>query len=332
MASSTFKKRLIVVTVLVAVAGATACFWFRYQVEDGPVLIASGNGRIEATEVNIATKYHGRIAKICCREGDFVQAGQIVARMDTQSLNAQLRQAEASTLQATHSKSYVRALVQQRKVQLAVAQKDYERTREAYKANKRAIAIKQLDHDRAARDAATALLAEAEARLLETEAAIQVAIAKTEEIHVNIEDCILKSTIMGRVLYRLTEPGEVLAAGGRVLTVLDLTDVYMTIFLPTTEVGRVRIGAEVRIALDALPDIAVPARVSFVAPNAQFTPKEVETRAEREKLMFRVKVKIDPELLMDHLEQVKTGVPGVAYVRLAPEAEWPQDIQRRSLP
>lgn len=129
----------------------------------------------------------------------------------------------------------------------------------------------------------------------------------------------------------MAEPGEVLAAGGKVVTVLDLTDVYMTIFLPTEQAGQVKIGAEVRLVFDALPDVTVPARVSFVAPGAQFTPKEVETQTEREKLMFRIKVKIDPGLLVNHLEHVKTGVPGVAYVRLDPLAEWPEDVQRRSL-
>ncbi len=118
----------------------------------------------------------------------------------------------------------------------------------------------------------------------------------------------------------------------KVLTVLELTDVYMTIFLPTRLAGRVRIGADARLMFDALPDMAVPAKVSFVAPQAQFSPKEVETRTEREKLMFRIKVKVAPELLLQHLADVKTGVPGVAYVRLDPEAQWPEDIRRRALP
>ena len=118
------------------------------------------------------------------------------------------------------------------------------------------------------------------------------------------------------MLYRLAEPGEVLAAGGKVLTVLELTDVYMTIFLPTALAGRIAVGSEARIVLDAVPQYVIPATVSFVAARAQFTPKDVETRTEREKLMFRVKVRIDPELLTKYRDQVKTGLPGVAYVRL----------------
>ena len=331
MANSTFRKGLIVALILVAFVGAGTFFWSRLEELEKPVSIASGNGRIEATEIDIATKYHGRIAEIFCREGDFLEAGEVVARMDTQSLEAQLRQGKASVEQARHSKTYAQALVQQRKVELTVARKDYERSQAAHKSNMHAVAIKQLDHDRAAMESGEALFAEAEAQVLQADAAIDVAIAKTEEIQVNINDCVLTTSMRGRVLYRLAEPGEVLAAGGKVITVLDLTDVYMTIFLPTEQAGRVRIGADVRLVFDALPDVAVPARVSFVAPNAQFTPKEVETRTEREKLMFRIKVKIDPELLMGHLEQVKTGVPGIAYVRLDPDADWPEDIERRSL-
>ena len=332
MANSRFKKWLIVAVALVVVAVVGAFLWLRYQASEKPDGIASGNGRIEATEIDIATKYQGRIAEILCREGDFLAAGQVVARMDTQTLEAQLRQGKASVEQARHAKSYAQALVRQRKSELDAARRDYERSQATYKSNKRAISIKQLDHDRAATEAAAALLAEAEAKVLEAESAINVSIAKTEEIEANINDSILKTPIRGRILYRLAEPGEILGAGGKVLTVLDLTDVYMTIFLPTAQAGRVRIGAEARLVFDALPDITVPAKVSFVAPNAQFTPKEVETRTEREKLMFRIKVKIDPELLMEHLDQVKTGVPGVAYVRLDPEAEWPEDIKHRSLP
>jgi len=327
-----FKRAILIVLFIMIAAGGWLAYERWIKKEPFPDGIAYGNGRIEATEMDIATKFQGRISEILFREGDFLEAGQVVARMGTKSLEAQLRQAEAGVEQARHAKSYALALVRQRKSELGVAQKDYERLQAAYESNRRAIAIKQLDHDRAAMEAATALLAEAEAQVLETEAAIDVSIAKAEEIEANITESVLKTPIKGRVLYRLAEPGEVLAAGGKVLTVLELTDVYMTIFLPTAQAGRVRIGAEARLVFDALSDITVPAKVSFVAPGAQFTPKQVETRTEREKLMFRIKVKIDPELLMEHLKEVKTGVPGVAYVRLDPESEWPEDIKRRSLP
>lgn len=326
------KNRLIIGIILIVAVGGGIWLWLHNKASEQPEGIASGNGRIEATEVDIATKNKGRLAEILCREGDFLQAGQVVARIDTKTLKAQYRQAEASVEQARHAKSFVQALVQQRKSEVVVAKKDYARSQATYQSNKFAIAARQLDHDRAAMEAASALLAEAEAQVLQSDAVIDVSLAKTAEIETILSDSIIITPIRGRVLYRLAEPGEILPEGGKVLTVLDLSDVYMTIFLPTAQASRVRIGAEARLVFDALPDITVPAKVTFVAPNAQFTPKAVETRTEREKLMFRIKVKIGPELLMNHLEQVKTGVPGVAYVRLDSQAKWPEDIQRRKLP
>ena len=122
------------------------------------------------------------------------------------------------------------------------------------------------------------------------------------------------------------EPGEVLGAGGKVLNLVDLSDVYMTFFLPETVAGRVALGTEVRLVLDAAPQYVIPAQVSFVASTAQFTPKTVETASERQKLMFRVKARIDRALLAKHLEQVKTGLPGVACVRLDAQQPWPANL------
>ncbi len=127
--------------------------------------------------------------------------------------------------------------------------------------------------------------------------------------------------------YRVAQPGEVLGTGGRVLSLVDLSDVYMTFFLPTTEAGRVALGAEVRLILDAAPQYVIPAQVSFVADVAQFTPKTVETASEREKLMFRVRAQIPVELLKKHITQVKTGLPGMAWLRLDADAPWPAHLQ-----
>jgi HlyD family secretion protein len=134
------------------------------------------------------------------------------------------------------------------------------------------------------------------------------------------------------VQYRVAQPGEVIGAGGKVLNLLDLSDVYMTFFLPEAAAGRVALGSEVRIVLDAAPDRPIPARISFVASSAQFTPKTVETASERQKLMFRVKARVDRALLERHLTQVKTGLPGVAWLKLDPRAEWPARLALRDAP
>ena len=132
----------------------------------------------------------------------------------------------------------------------------------------------------------------------------------------------LWATRDGRIQYLLAHEGEVLAAGGRAMNLVDLTDAYMTFFLPTNIVGKVRLGAEVKLIFDAAPDYPINASITFIDPVAQFTPKSVETKVEREKLMFRVKAHINAEKLRKYISNVKTGLPGVAWVKLDPEADW----------
>jgi HlyD family secretion protein len=148
-------------------------------------------------------------------------------------------------------------------------------------------------------------------------------------LQADLDDSQLKAPRAGRIQYRLAQPGEVLGAGGRVLNLVDLGDVYMTFFLPERVAGRVALGQEVRLVIDAAPQYVIPARVSYVASVAQFTPKTVETANEREKLMFRVKARLDPALLQKHLQHVKTGVPGMAYLRLDESLQWPDELALR---
>jgi HlyD family secretion protein len=148
-------------------------------------------------------------------------------------------------------------------------------------------------------------------------------------VEAQIEDSTLKSPVRGRVLYRLAEEGEVLSAGGKAVTLLDLGDVYMEIFLPAQDAARVRIGAEARIRLDVRPEYAARATVSFVSPEAQFTPKQVETKSERDKLMFRVKLQVPPDLIAPYIERIKTGIRGVGFVKIDDAAEWPESLNRR---
>jgi HlyD family secretion protein len=380
MTNGRSRKWLVAGVVVIAVVGA-AIVWFGRHRAELPETFASGNGRIEATEYDIATKQPGRIAKVLAAEGDMVETDQVLVQMDTAELEADLRQAEAGLRQAREDKNQAlaavsqresdikqthasigqreseikqaRAAVSQRESELALANKDFERAEalvaqdfvakerfdQAYSRKQTAEAAlgqeqarekaaeAALTLEQARQQSAEAALKGAQIQVAQRDAAIDAGEATIQKIKTIIDDSVLKSAIRGRVLYRLAEPGEVLAAGGKVLTVLDLSDVYMTIFLPTGLAGRIAIGAEARIILDAAPQYVVPATVSFVAPRSQFTPKEVETRSEREKLMFRVKVKIEPELLRKYLQRVKTGLPGVAYVRLDANATWPDKLQ-----
>jgi HlyD family secretion protein len=315
-----FNKKKLITAGLVGLAVIIAVLAWQYlQPPSLPEGIASGNGRLEATEVDITTKFPGRLAEVKVKEGDNVAADQVLARMDVRELEAELHQAQAQVTQAQKQRSAAKAVIAQRKSEVMLAEKNLARSRELYENQN--IPIEHLQRSETALQTAQAARAAAEAELALAEAAIDAAKARVESVRSRLDDSDLKTPINGRILYRLAEPGEVLPAGGKVFTVLDLTDASMT--------GRLRIGDEARIVLDAIPEYTIPALVSFISPEAQFTPKEVETRTEREKLMFRVKVRIDPELLAKHSAIMKTGVPGVAYVRLGADVVWPEQLQVR---
>lgn len=283
------------------------------------------NGRIEATQIDIATKLAGRVADVSVNEGSFVETGQIVARMDTASLQAELHQAEAQLEQAHHAVATAQAVVEQRRSELNLAQSTLKRSENLVARG--FISPQKLDADRTQMLTANAALVAAQSKVVEAQSGVQTAAAAIERINSELADSVLKAPRAGRVQYRLAQPGEVLGGGGKVVSILDLSDVYMTVFLPETKAGRLAIGAEARLILDAAPQYVVPAKVSFVAAEAQFTPKTVETAQERQKLVFRVKAHIDPELLRQYQTRVKAGLPGVAYVRVDQNAEWPADLQ-----
>jgi len=317
-----FKGFLVLAVILIAGAAIWALM---PDTEKLPEHVASGNGRIEATEVDVATRISGRLESFSVREGDLVEAGQLLAVMDTDELSARLAAAEANLHQAEQARLLAEAVVAQRESERRYAHGELARIETLV--DRGHASREQLDRTRTAAETADAALQAARVQVASAQAGIEAARAAIRQIQVNIDDSQLSTPVGGRVLYRLAEPGEVLAAGGKVATVLDVTDVYMTIFLPTSQAGRVRVGSDARIILDALPDYVVPAEVSFVAAEAQFTPKSVETRSEREKLMFRVRIRINPDLLKAYRDRVKTGVPGEAYVRLEENQPWPENLQ-----
>jgi HlyD family secretion protein len=301
--------------------------WRRLMGSDVPEGFALTNGRLEATKVYITTKYQGRIEDVVVREGDTIDVGQVLARMDTRTLKAQLRQAEAQVQRARDTKATATAIVAQREADVAFWKADTER--QGKLAAKGACSREEYEAVYAKWRAGEATLVAAKSQVVEAQAAIDAAIADADRLRVDIDDGILVAPRRGRVQYRMAEPGEVLSAGGRVLDTIDLTDVYMLFYLPEDQAGKATIGAEARLVFDALPGVVIPATVYFVAAEAQFTPKAVETRTERQKLAFQVRARIDPALLSKYEPYVKTGLPGVVYVRLDPKAEWPERLHVR---
>ena len=316
------RKLLLLLLLLAAIAGGVA--WWLPGRATLPPGFAVGNGRLDADEIDIDTKYPGRIAELRTDEGDLVKAGQVLAVMDTRDVQAQLKSSQSLAEQAQRTLEQAKANSEQQQTVLKLAEQEIARTR--YLVPKGFASIQDLDRQQQALNSAQATLNANEAAVHAAENALEAATHQAEYYAIEIADSQLMAPKDGPIEYRVANVGEVLAAGGKVFTMLDASYVYMDIYLPTAEAGRVALGTDARIVLDAYPEHVLPAHVVYVASQAQFTPKTVETKDERDKLMFRVRARIDPAVLAGRSAMVRSGLPGVTYVRTERDAAWPADL------
>jgi HlyD family secretion protein len=381
MASKSSKK-WIIIAIVVVVAGILGYRYWSAKQSELPEGIASGNGRIEAKLSDASAKEPLRVKEVLVDEGDLVRTGQVLVRLDTETIDQELAKNEAAVAAAREELAAANSDIaeahaqiaganadvaganadvasanaaveqQQSEVQLAQTEADRQRRMLAENATSKAVydvrqtavetskatlkdvqarvvaAQARVSAAQAKVGAAQARAGTAQARADAAQQQIGVALAQVDVTKSRIKDATLISPVTGRVLYRLVEPGEVLGPGGKALTVVDLSDVYMEIFLPSDQAARLKTGAPARITVDYEPNASAAAVVSFVSPEAQFTPKQVETKSEREKLMFRVKLQIPPELVQHYMENIKTGVRGVGYVKVNPNAAWPDWLEK----
>lgn len=315
-------RTILIALVLAAIAGGF--YWYSGRDSGLPEGFARANGRLEAERVDIASKFSGRIRDVLVTEGEMVTQGQPLAHLDSTEIEAQLREADAAVLQAREALNEARAVLAQRQSELVLADQEMHRSETL---GERGFASGEtMDRRRSQRATAAAAVRSAEAGIARAEATIAAREATVERIRADLGEYEITVPVAGRIQYRLAEPGEVIAAGGKVATMLDLKRVYMTVYLPTRDAGRLAYGAEARLIFDAAPDYVVPATVTFVASEAQFTPRYVETESERDKLMFRVKVTIPADILEGYERLVKAGIPGVAIVRTDPDMPWPEEF------
>jgi HlyD family secretion protein len=321
-------KRTLWIVIASAVVVVIAFIGFRYWKAKKNALpegIVSGNGRLEGKLVDVAAKEPLRVKQILVDEGALVEPGQVLVRMDTVTLEAQLAEAKSGVAAAEERLAAAKATIAKQRSEIALAEVEADRSQRLV--TEGAGSQRELDVRRTKVETTKASLAEAEAMVQSALQEVQVARDNATTVQTRINDATLASTVTGRVLYRLAEPGEVVGPGGKVLTLVNLDDIYMEIFLPSEYAASVKIGAEGRITVDYDPYRAAAGYVSFVSPEAQFTPKQVETRTEREKLMFRVKIQVPKELASRYLESIKTGVRGIGYVKIKDSAVWPARLQ-----
>ena len=290
-----------------------------------PTGITRAEGRTEATQVDVSSKYPGQLAEISVDEGTKVTVGQVIARVSSPEFEAQLRAAQSDLQSARDASAAAEADIASRQAALEFAKSDFERGQELMKTG---FITKQTFQERQRNyEAAQAAVQKMTAQRDEAQKSIEITKAKLQQIQAMIDDLTLVSPRNGEVQYKLKQAGETVAAGEAIVTILDLTDIYMIVFLHAADAGRVSMEDEARIILDAVPEYVIPAQVSFIASDSQFTPKTVETEDERKKLMFRVNLRIDPQDLKRYYGRVEGGLRGAGFVLTSREAKWPAELQ-----
>src|SRR5690554_4136941 len=250
MSAQKSPSRLFIVPLLIALAAAGGFGYWKSLQDRLPEGVYEANGRLEATEVQVATKHPGRLAQVLVAEGDRVSAGQLLARIDTRTLEAQRSQAQSEVLRARENVASAEANVHLRESERRLAQQDLARFRELYARGH--ASGQQIDQQQARFNTSSAALEAAKAQVQAARAAIHSAEALVAQLTSEIDDSSLRAPMDGLVQLRLAEPGEVLGAGGRVFLLIDPSDQYMNVYLPTALAGRLAAGDEARIVLDAL--------------------------------------------------------------------------------
>ena len=306
----------------VVAAAAAGLYWWQVQRAHAlPAYIVKTNGRLEFARIDIAVKNPGRIVELSVQEGERVTAGRVLARQDDAELKAQLTGARAQRAEALGAIARAQAELKAHQSSEALAKLEETQTNTLYQ--KKLVSDVELQRRQLTRSSETAAVAAAAAALAQAKTSLEEADADISRLEVQLGETVIKTPVAGRIEYKVIENGAVLPPGGRVATLLDPTDVYMTVFLGSNVAGKLRVGDEARIVLDGLEGQPIPARLSFISPEAQFTPKFVETASERDKLVYRIKLQIPAAVAAQYEGQLKAGATGNGYVRLQSNGLWP---------
>lgn len=347
-------KKLIVLSVSAAVAAGGFLYYKQQQEAVLPGFVAYSNGRLELNRIDVASLYPGRVEEVLVDEGEDVKEGDVLARLSSDTSSSRVEEAQAAAARQRESVQRAQAAEEQMRRTVARADANIEAARQQQRVakmewdNARRLLSEQLvseseanrrraDYERAAAavKAAEAARAEAQATVAQSRAAAAEARAGVEQAKAAVksaesanDDMDIRAPTNGRVEYKIAEAGNVVASGSKVVSLLDPSDVSMNIFLPTDSISRLKVGDDARIRLDGI-DAVFPAKIKFVATDAQFTPKAVETKDERAKLMFKVRLQVPRETAKKYDRLLKGGMTGNGFVKTDNAAQWPQELAVR---
>jgi len=296
--------------------------------------VISASGTIEAIEVTVSSKTSGQVEKMLVDEGVLVKNGDTLAVIDSDSLKIQLNQAQAgvdlaeSQLQLLVKGARIEDIrlaeeaLKQAEANLRIAREDRERIRNLYE--KQSATAKQNDDAEARYTVARAQYDAAQQALQKwrkyarpeeiksAQARLDQAIAGRNLLKKTISDSTITSPASGIITHKIVEQGEFVGPGTPLLTIADLSEVHLNIYITEMELGKVRLGQEAEVTIDSYPGRAFPGKVIFISPEAEFTPKNIQTKEERVKLVYRVKIQIPNQENI-----LKPGMPADAVIQIA---------------
>lgn len=324
------KKAMAGIVILTAIILAGYFFLHRKPAESAALNVS---GTIEVTSVALSFKIGGRITERLVDEGQIVSAGQLIARLEDDELK---HERDSRAAEETASRALVADLeagsrreeIAQGEAALARIKADAKRlSQDALRAEalfeREVIARNDLDAARAARDSSTAAVHEAEQRLKllrsgprpdalrQARARVESASAGTALAETRLTHSVLHSPLSGLVLAKHAEPGEMLTPGTPVVTIGKMDEVWLRAYIPESELGRVKVGQTARVSVDSWPGRSFDGKISFISPEAEFTPKNVQTAKERVKLVYRIKITLDNPKM-----ELKPGMPADAVIEM----------------
>jgi HlyD family secretion protein len=272
------KIRIFIIIALMAV-GASALFFYirKEEKEINKKIIVSGS--IEATDVRLSFRVTGKIKELLTDEGRVVKIGEILARLDTDELIKVKEEAAASLKVAEY--------------QFGLDKVDYERAENLFNAGSISAQNRDLAKTKANAD---------KANVEALKASLDLAVTR-----LGFAD--LTSPIDGFVLTKGAEAGEVVQVGATIFTVADLKNIWLTAYINETDLGRVKLNQPAEIRTDTYPGKVYKGRISFISQESEFTPKQIQTREERVKLVYRIKIQVDNTNL-----ELKPGMPADGYI------------------
>jgi HlyD family secretion protein len=318
------KKKIILIVLILAALAVVYLYLRNRSPLDSRSIRVSGN--IEVTEAEVSFRIPGRVEERLVTEGETVKAGQRVARLDSRELQeeAALRRAQARSTQAVLDEllagsraeeiGQARAALERARADRERARTEWERQQKLYQ--REVISTREYDFAKNTFAAAEAKVKEAgefltlvekgprREKIDQARAALEASRQALAQAETRLGYTLLDSPLTGVVLSKNIEPGEYVSPGTPVITVGELDQVWIRGYIGETELGRVKLGQKVRVTVDTFPGKHYEGRISFIAAQSEFTPKNIQTQKERVKLVYRIKVEIP-----NPRQELKPGMP-----------------------